>query len=186
MVMSDVAGPAVSHRRREILTAALRLFRKQGFDRTSLREIADDRHLSKSGLYHHFSAKDQILLELVSPLLKRVEALLDEVPSELPDLADRERLLATYLDIVVEYRGVISLIGSDHAVLTHPRLGQRIRAIDAELVRRLSGPGTGVGAEIRATQALTGLQVAVVRYPHVDPTLLHDECLRAALAALGS
>lgn len=50
--------------REKILDAALDLFTDQGFDATSMREIAARLHLTKPSIYYHFGSKDEILLAL--------------------------------------------------------------------------------------------------------------------------
>jgi AcrR family transcriptional regulator len=50
--------------RERILDVALDLFARQGFDGTSLREIAESLGLTKAALYYHFESKDDILLAL--------------------------------------------------------------------------------------------------------------------------
>lgn len=173
-------------RRQQILDMALALFRSQGFDRTSLREIAERLDLSKSGLYHHFAAKDDLVSSLVEPLLEEVEALLADTPVRLRSARERQRLLARYLDVILGHREVISLLGSDARVLTHPRFGDRITAINEDLHHRLAGEGAGLAARVRATHALVGLQAVVVRFPEDDPEALRTEALAVAFAALGS
>src|SRR5262249_59685865 len=50
--------------RERILDVALDLFIAQGFDGTSLREIAQRLGLTKAALYYHFTSKDDILMAL--------------------------------------------------------------------------------------------------------------------------
>jgi AcrR family transcriptional regulator len=50
--------------RERILDVALDLFTRQGFDGTSLRQIAEELGLTKAALYYHFESKDDILLAL--------------------------------------------------------------------------------------------------------------------------
>src|SRR5271163_4609911 len=47
--------------RERILDIALDLFIEKGFDKTSLREIAEKLGFSKAALYYHFASKDDIL-----------------------------------------------------------------------------------------------------------------------------
>jgi AcrR family transcriptional regulator len=47
-----------------ILDVALELFNEQGYDKTSLREIAEELGVTKAALYYHFERKEDILLEL--------------------------------------------------------------------------------------------------------------------------
>ncbi|RJQ87857.1 TetR/AcrR family transcriptional regulator [Amycolatopsis panacis] len=48
-------------RRHEILLVALNAFAEQGFRASSMREIADLVGLSRAGLLHHFSSKEEVL-----------------------------------------------------------------------------------------------------------------------------
>lgn len=50
--------------RDRILDVALDLFTEQGFDGTSLRELADRLGFTKAALYYHFRSKEDILLAL--------------------------------------------------------------------------------------------------------------------------
>jgi AcrR family transcriptional regulator len=50
--------------RERILDTALDLFTENGYDKTSLREIADALGFTKAALYYHFERKEQILLAL--------------------------------------------------------------------------------------------------------------------------
>jgi AcrR family transcriptional regulator len=50
--------------RERILDVALDLFTEKGFDKTSLREIAEQLGFTKAALYYHFASKDDILMAL--------------------------------------------------------------------------------------------------------------------------
>jgi AcrR family transcriptional regulator len=50
--------------RERILDVALDLFTDQGFDGTSMREIAEQLQISKPAIYHHFASKEEILMAL--------------------------------------------------------------------------------------------------------------------------
>lgn len=51
--------------RKRILEAAYRLFRRQGFGRVSMDEIALGAKLTKRTLYHHFKSKDRLLADVL-------------------------------------------------------------------------------------------------------------------------
>ncbi len=51
--------------RKRILESAYRLFRRQGFNRVSMDEIASVSRLTKRTLYHHFTSKDQLLADVL-------------------------------------------------------------------------------------------------------------------------
>jgi AcrR family transcriptional regulator len=52
-------------KREEILDAALDLFARNGYDRTSVREIARLTGLTQAGLLHHFTSKEELFVEVL-------------------------------------------------------------------------------------------------------------------------
>jgi len=51
--------------RKRIREAAYRLFRRQGYSRVTMDEIAAAARLTKRTLYHHFDSKDQLLADVL-------------------------------------------------------------------------------------------------------------------------
>ena len=45
-----------------ILTVSTKLFLEKGFDKTSMRDIAEAANVSKGAIYHHFKSKDDLSL----------------------------------------------------------------------------------------------------------------------------
>src|SRR6202020_1691135 len=56
--------PETLSTRERILNVALDLFIEKGFDKTSLREIAEQLGVTKAALYYHFASKEDILMAL--------------------------------------------------------------------------------------------------------------------------
>lgn len=52
-------------KREEILTAALEVIARNGYRRTSVRELADAVGLSQAGLLHYFSSKEELFQEIL-------------------------------------------------------------------------------------------------------------------------
>lgn len=71
----EASGPAADERRREILAAASRLFRKRGLHAAGMREIAAELGMTAGNLYYYFADK-QALLAFCQ------EATLDELLAE--------------------------------------------------------------------------------------------------------
>jgi AcrR family transcriptional regulator len=88
--------------RERILDIALELFNEQGYDKTSLREIAERLGFTKAALYYHFERKEDILLELhlrLHALGRDVLGRLQQKPD--PDPADWVKLVDKFIDQVV-------------------------------------------------------------------------------------
>jgi AcrR family transcriptional regulator len=63
-VDNTVVDPSRGDTRERILDVALDLFIEKGYDKTSLREIAEQLGVTKAALYYHFPSKQDILLAL--------------------------------------------------------------------------------------------------------------------------
>ncbi|WP_159807771.1 TetR/AcrR family transcriptional regulator [Cellulomonas citrea] len=61
--------------RGQIQQAALSRFTEQGYDKTSLREIAEDLGITKAAVYYHFRSKDEILESLMGEAMVRLDEL---------------------------------------------------------------------------------------------------------------
>jgi AcrR family transcriptional regulator len=55
------AVPGEKHTREKIFNAAIDLFAKEGYDRTSVRQIAESVGLTESAIYRHYPGKEAIL-----------------------------------------------------------------------------------------------------------------------------
>jgi len=76
MRRETAVGPRQESRhepRQEILRTAARLFQQQGYDATSMNDVAAALKLSKGGLYHHFQSKDEILFHIMSHAMQITE-----------------------------------------------------------------------------------------------------------------
>src|ERR1700679_3658638 len=101
--------PQISTRER-ILDIALELFVDQGYDKTSLRDIAERLGTTKAALYYHFERKQDILLELHL----RLHALGREALEELERLEDGQeradawpQMLGRFIEQVAANRQLI-------------------------------------------------------------------------------
>jgi AcrR family transcriptional regulator len=59
--------------RDRILDVARDLFTEQGYEATSLREIADRLGFTKAALYYHFQSKEELMLALLAPIDELVD-----------------------------------------------------------------------------------------------------------------
>ncbi|MBO0827440.1 MAG: TetR/AcrR family transcriptional regulator [Streptosporangiales bacterium] len=85
--------------RERIQQVALDLFAEQGYDKTSLREIAERLDVTKAALYYHFKTKDEILGSVLDDYLTEVEELADWAEQQPQDAEHRREVLTRYIDI---------------------------------------------------------------------------------------
>lgn len=101
-----------SETRERILEVAQELFTRHGYDKTSLRDIAQRLQITKAALYYYFERKEDILLELHLRLHAMGTSLLDELEAA-PDGPSRvalwPRLVDEMIDFLVENRELMLL-----------------------------------------------------------------------------
>ena len=77
-------------RREEIISVALQLIEKNGFQKTSMREIAILANMGKSSLYDFFKTKDEIVVYAVE---KEIEETIKKVHRIIADESSPEKCL---------------------------------------------------------------------------------------------
>jgi AcrR family transcriptional regulator len=100
--------------RQDILRTAARLFQQQGYDATSMNDVAAALKLSKGGLYHHFQSKDEILFNLMNHALDVTQ---ERVIDAVQDIADPEERLRTVIRRHIEV--VMSVRDREITVMLH-------------------------------------------------------------------
>jgi AcrR family transcriptional regulator len=94
--------------RERILDVALELFVEKGFDKTSLREIAERLGFTKAALYYHFASKEDILMALHLRMHDLVRDLVDQL-KEHPGPEQWSALIYEALDRAIANRQIFLL-----------------------------------------------------------------------------
>jgi len=106
--------------RSRILAAAIDLFRRQGFDATTMREIAAAAEVATGAAYYYFDSKDAIVLTFYDRAQDEMEPLLEEALASATDLKAR---VGALLDVKLKYfepnRLLLGTLAS-HADPVHP------------------------------------------------------------------
>jgi len=150
----DQAGASTRDR---ILDVALDLFTDQGFDGTSMREIAARLHMSKPAIYYHFASKEEILMALHLRLHEFGKAALDRLSSQTVTLQLWGALLNELLDQMLAQRKIFLMHQRNQAALEklhrndhddeHDDIQQRFR-------QALSDPSLSLRDRVRMASSL--------------------------------
>jgi len=176
--------PEPSDTRTRILDAALELFSEQGFDGTTLQQIADRLGFTKAALYYHFRSKDDLLHALVGPAVTGLDELLESHEAMLDTPARRRRFTEAYLDHVILHRRLTAYIARDLAVVAHPAFASG-RADRRERVEALlAGDGLDFHEQVRVAMAFYGIGRVIAQYPDADCEELRAALLDAIRAVL--
>lgn len=92
----------------KLLQTALRLFREQGFEKTSMRQIAKETELSPGAAYHYFPSKTDI-----------VQAYYEEHQSALEGFCERELPASASLEdrIAILFHKKLQMLSEDRALI---------------------------------------------------------------------
>ena len=93
---ADEAGTT----RERILEVALELFGRQGYEGTSIRDIAERMGMTKAAVYYHFPSKEELLADVLTPATSRVARVLEE-HGPVVDERDRRALVTALVDVVL-------------------------------------------------------------------------------------
>lgn len=177
--MTTRSGPDT---RAAILRVALELFTAQGYEATSMRQIAEALNIRKPSLYYHFAGKEEIVRSLVDQRGDEVERLLDWIGTQPPgaDLVRAAVLRWIGTFAADKLHGLRFLAANPLLVRTLAGGDQRIGSGLATLVGTLTGmlPEPNPVNALRLRMALLSINAAVEASAHGDFT--DEEVLAAA------
>lgn len=109
--------------RQQIVQAADDLFYRQGFEYTSLADIAKVVNISRGNFYHHFKTKDDILDAVIKARLDRTQKMLAEWEEEGATPKDRIKsyikILLTNWSMIKDYGCPVGTLCTELAKLNH-------------------------------------------------------------------
>ena len=152
---SPAPAPAAPGTRDRILAVALELFTEQGYEATSLREIAERLGVTKAALYYHFPSKDDIARELLGQLVMTMWGALDDLLASPSDQwpAAFDALVTN----AVEHRKLVAMMVRNRAALENLLVENSPVEDHVERIRRtLDERGASLEEVVRVTIAFGG------------------------------
>ncbi|MCW2930330.1 MAG: TetR family transcriptional regulator [Actinomycetia bacterium] len=170
-----------------IQRVALELFAEQGYERTSLREIAERLGVTKAALYYHFKSKEDIVRSFTEDHFTRLDALIEWAAQQPPGPATRHEILARYVSILLDGSDVFRFLEQNQATLHSLDAGkhrfEQFRPRLDALVELIAGPGATARARVRATVAFFSTSACFMYYRskgEIDPEELRKIVLDVA------
>lgn len=142
--------------RQEILRAAARLFQQQGYDATSMNDVAAALKLSKGGLYHHFQSKDEILYNIMSHAMDITEERVINVVRRIEGAEERLRtLIRLHIEVVLsaDDREITVMLHENHPL--PPALRRKINGRKKDYVHFVENLVADVQRQRNSTSQVT-------------------------------
>jgi len=171
--------------RARIQAVAVELFTEQGYDKTSLREIAERLSVTKAALYYHFKSKEDIVASLVEDYLSQVDDLIAWGAQQPRSAETRAEILRRYVGIVTGGYEVFRMLHQNQAAVSSMSGSKGSRTeLFRERLRTLAGllstPGASLAEQLRPAMALGGISVAWMSF--ADQVSDHQALCAAVLA----
>jgi AcrR family transcriptional regulator len=153
-----VPGGRRGDTRARIQQVALELFAEQGYERTSLREIAERLSVTKAALYYHFKSKEDIVRSFTEDYFSRLDALIAWGGSRPPSARTGHEVLERYISILMDGSEVFLFLERNQSFVRSADGGkhrfEQFRPRMNALVDIIVGPDAPPRDRIRATSAI--------------------------------
>jgi AcrR family transcriptional regulator len=166
---------------------ALQLFAEQGYEKTSLREIAERLGVTKAALYYYFKSKEDIVRSLVEDYVAELDELIGWAKAQPPSAASRAEIVRRYLHIVGNGTAVFRMLHQNQAAVSSlaaaKERGELFKERFDALVDLISGPDASLRDRVRAASCLMSVSFCCMRYQDkaASPAELEDAVLDVAL-----
>jgi AcrR family transcriptional regulator len=173
--------------RERIQSIALELFAEQGYEKTSLREIAERLGVTKAALYYHFRSKEDIVRSFIEDYRAELEQVIAWGASQPRTPGTRAEILRRYAGIVSEQLAVIRFMEQNQAAM-HSLMSdsgarkKMFRDQFMSLCDLLAPPGAPLADRVRAITAVIaiGMSPMILQREAPSPEDLNEAVLDVA------
>jgi AcrR family transcriptional regulator len=158
-----------SDTRERIQEVALELFLEQGYDRTSLREIAERLEVTKAALYYHFKTKEDIIGQLVEDAAKRLDEVVDWAAGREHSTENRQELVRRYANIVDSRTvGLMRFVQENQTSMRELESLGGLRDRMKALFAQVSDPDAPLADQVRWRLALVSIHMGKMTFRDTD------------------
>ncbi|CAM3653493.1 TetR/AcrR family transcriptional regulator [Kibdelosporangium persicum] len=164
---------ARSDTKEKIQDVALELFGEQGYDKTSLREIAERLGVTKAALYYHFKTKEEIITSLLQAAGERLDVVSEWLAGKEPTPENRRELLERYAAAINEggrHFKLMRLMQENQPALRELAAGMKGHERMQAFVDFLTGPGASLADQLKARLSIIVLHMGQFTLQETDST----------------
>lgn len=162
-------GERRSDTREKIQAVALELFAEHGYEKTSLREIAERLDVTKAALYYHFNTKEDIAVSLFDKLLADMDEIIAWLREQPETLETRQALIQRYALLAGQWPpGMRRLIQDSNSTMRELAVGEKLHARLRTMSRLLTRPDAPAIVQLKTTMALVAVNAATSMLQDTD------------------
>jgi AcrR family transcriptional regulator len=173
-------GEKRSGTRERIQAVAVELFAEHGYDKTSLREIAERLEVTKAALYYHFNTKEDIVVSLFDDLIAGIDEIIDWAREQPSTVETRKEIVRRYARLTRQRpKGMMRFIQESKTTMQELAPGEKLHGRLHTLSAMLRSPDASLTDQLRATLALIPASASAFMLKDADAT--DDERYEAGL-----
>ncbi|GHD46968.1 TetR/AcrR family transcriptional regulator [Streptomyces galbus] len=169
--------------RQRIQDVALDLFAEQGYDKTSLREIAERLDVTKAALYYHFKTKEEILVSIFEDLTQPIEDLIEWGREQPHTLQTKQEIVRRYGQALDDAAPLFRFMQENQATIRELRIGESFKSRMQSLREIIIDPDAPLADQVRCVSALFTLHAGMflLQDLEVDPEERRAAVLEVAI-----
>jgi AcrR family transcriptional regulator len=169
--------------RQRIQDVALELFAEQGYEKTSLREIAEHLGVTKAALYYHFKTKEEILVSLFEDLTKPIKDLIEWGGLQPHTLDTKQEILRRYSQALADAAPLFRFMQENQATVRELRIGDTFKDNMRSLRDIVIDRDAALVDQVRCVSALFTLHAGMFVLQDVegDPETKREAVLEVAV-----
>ncbi|WP_351231781.1 helix-turn-helix domain-containing protein [Streptomyces sp. NPDC002133] len=169
--------------RQRIQDVALELFAEQGYEKTSLREIAERLQVTKAALYYHFKTKEDIVISLFQDLNRPVDELIAWAEDQPRTLETKLEILRRYQEALTGAAPLFRFMQENQATVRELSIGVTFKERMVTLVQLVQEPDLGMTDRVRCVSALFTMHAGTFFMQNVegDPEEKREAVLEVAI-----
>ncbi|WP_046730873.1 TetR/AcrR family transcriptional regulator [Streptomyces humi] len=147
--------------RQRIQDVALELFAEQGYEKTSLREIAERLDVTKAALYYHFKTKEEILVSVFEDLTQPIGDLIEWGKGQPHTLETKQEILRRYSKALTDAEPLFRFMQENQATVRELRIGDTFKDRMRGLRDILMDPDAPLTDQVRCVSAMFTLHAGM-------------------------
>ncbi|NBM17178.1 TetR/AcrR family transcriptional regulator [Streptomyces sp. GC420] len=169
--------------RQRIQDVALELFSQQGYEKTSLREIAEHLDVTKAALYYHFKTKEDIVISLFEDLSRPMNELIAWAEEQPRTLETKLEIVRRYHEALIGAEPLFRFMQENQATLRDLSIGENFKERMISLAKLVQEPDASMKDRVRCISALFTMHAGMffMRNVEGDPEEKREAVLEVAL-----
>ncbi|MEV0780769.1 helix-turn-helix domain-containing protein [Streptomyces sp. NPDC050428] len=166
--MGSTAQPRRGNTRQRIQDVALELFAEQGYEKTSLREIAEHLDVTKAALYYHFKTKEDILISLFQDLARPMDELIAWGETQPRTLEVKKEILHRYSVALTAAAPLFRFMQENQAAMRDLSVGETFKSRMLRLMELLKQPEGTMTDRVRCFTAIFTMHAGMFALKDVE------------------